>query len=60
MKNVCSLGFLSSLAIVFIILKLVSVIDWSWWYVLSPIILDVILWVISVITVIIIKYYRSK
>lgn len=31
------IGFTGLLAIVFIILKLTKVIDWSWWWVLSPI-----------------------
>ena len=31
------IGFFGVLAIVFITLKLVGVIDWSWWYVLMPI-----------------------
>ena len=59
-KNIFSLGLLNSLAIVFIILKLVDVINWSWWYVLSPIMLNIILSIILVIAVVIIKYYRSR
>lgn len=31
-----SIGFLGLLAIVFITLKLTSVISWSWWWVLLP------------------------
>lgn len=31
------IGLGEALAIVFITLKLVDVIDWSWWWVLSPI-----------------------
>lgn len=31
------IGFFGLLAIVFITLKLVGVIDWSWWWVLLPI-----------------------
>ena len=31
------IGFAGLLAIVFIVLKLTSVITWSWWWVLSPI-----------------------
>lgn len=31
------MGFCGTLTIVFIILKLTHVIDWSWWWVLSPI-----------------------
>ena len=30
------IGFAGALAIVFIILKLLDKIDWSWWWVLSP------------------------
>ena len=30
------LGLDSVLGVVFIVLKLVGVIDWSWWWVLSP------------------------
>lgn len=30
------IGFLGLLTIVFIILKLIGKIDWSWWWVLSP------------------------
>lgn len=31
------IGFLGLLAIVFIVLKLTKYIDWSWWWVLSPV-----------------------
>ncbi len=34
--SVPGIGFASLLAIVFITLKLTSVIAWSWWWVLSP------------------------
>lgn len=30
------IGFIGLLTIVFIILKLIGKIDWSWWWVLSP------------------------
>ena len=30
-------GFLSLLLVAFIVLKLTNYIDWSWWWVLSPI-----------------------
>jgi hypothetical protein len=42
------IGFTGVLAIVFIILKLLRKIDWSWWWVLSP------LWIGAVIAVLII------
>lgn len=37
------IGFGSALLLTFIILKLVGVIDWSWWWVLSPIWIPVVL-----------------
>jgi len=30
------IGFSGLLTIVFIVLKLIGVIDWSWWWVISP------------------------
>lgn len=36
-KEYYSLGIEETLTIVFIVLKLVKVISWSWWWVLSPI-----------------------
>jgi hypothetical protein len=38
-----NLGFLPLLTIIFVTLKLANLIDWSWWWVLSPLILGVIL-----------------
>lgn len=40
------MGFLEVLTIVFIILKLLGVISWSWWAVLSPLLLGLALAVI--------------
>lgn len=34
------LGLSSVLTIIFVVLKLVGTIDWSWWWVLSPILID--------------------
>ena len=38
------IGFFGLLAIVFIVLKLTKVIAWSWFWVLSPVWISVILW----------------
>ena len=37
------IGFSGLLVIVFIMLKLTNVIDWSWWWVLSPIWISLII-----------------
>lgn len=36
-KNDTGLNFGDILALIFITLKLCNVIDWSWWWVLSPV-----------------------
>jgi len=43
MKNGNGLGLLSTLTVVFVVLKLTDNIDWSWWWVLSPLWLPVAL-----------------
>ena len=42
-KKSYSIGFFGALAIVFIVLKLLGVIKWSWWWVLSPIWIPIII-----------------
>lgn len=52
------IGFTGLLTIVFIVLKLIGKIDWSWWWVLSPIwisialvlvflLISLIIWIIT-------------
>ena len=43
------IGFTSLLTIVFIVLKLCGVITWSWWWVLSPLWISVILGLVLII-----------
>ncbi len=47
------IGFMGLLTIVFIVLKLLGIITWSWIWVLSPIWIDAILVVLLVIVLII-------
>lgn len=47
------IGFVGLLTIVFITLKLIGKIDWSWWWVLSPIWIAVSLVVAILIVVVI-------
>lgn len=58
------IGFGSALLLTFIILKLVGVIDWSWWWVLSPIWIPVVLLLaVSILLFVvyrIVKYFRLK
>lgn len=47
------IGFFGLLQIVFITLKLLKVIDWSWWLVLSPALAWLALLIVGVILIII-------
>jgi len=40
------MGILEVLTIVFVVLKLLNVIDWSWWLVLSPTLFSISLYLI--------------
>lgn len=57
-----SIGFTTLLLLVFIILKLCKVIEWSWWWVLSPlwISLLLILVVLAGIAVAVLLQAKSK
>lgn len=54
------MGFLEVLQIVFIVLKLCGVIDWSWWLVLVPLFAAVLLYVVIVIWYVITRISLEK
>lgn len=39
------IGFVGTLTIIFIVLRLLNLIDWSWWWVLSPIWISALLFI---------------
>lgn len=45
------LGIVGVLTIVFVVLKLAGVIAWSWWWVLSPLWISFILWLVLVVII---------
>lgn len=47
MKKSEGIGIASVLTLVFVVLKLTELIDWSWVWVLSPILIPSLLWTIS-------------
>ena len=51
-------GFCEVLGIVFIVLKLVGVIDWSWWLVLLPIYAPLALFLLGAIIVVIVAIIK--
>lgn len=54
------LGLASVLTIVFIILKLVGVINWSWWWVLSPLWINAILVVLVIVVILLVVVALDK
>ena len=54
------LGISGVLLIVFIVLKLVGVIDWSWWWVLSPLWISIALAIIGIIIFVAWYTYDNK
>jgi len=55
------IGFCGLLAIVFIVLKLTHYIDWSWWWVLSPLFIPFAIVLIIALFVVILKmFYYSR
>jgi hypothetical protein len=50
-KNVCYLPWTTILTIIFVVLKLTKAIAWSWWWVLSPLLI-----VIGIIGIVICIY----
>ena len=55
-----SIGVTGLLLVAFIVLKLVKVIDWSWWWVLSPMWITIGLAIIMIVTIQIIDAIRLK
>ena len=54
------MGVATLLTIVFIVLKLCGVIDWSWFWVLSPVIFSTIFTLIFIVVAAIIVTHRRK
>lgn len=52
------IGFSGLLLIAFIVLKLIGVINWSWWWVLSPLWISILLVVLIIIILILVKYHK--
>lgn len=53
------LGLGTVLFLIFLVLKLCNVIDWSWWWVTSPLWISAILWALIIVGMFI-YYYRQE
>ena len=52
------IGFIGLLTLLFITLKLTKVISWSWWWVLSPIWISLILFGIIMLSIFIVAFVQ--
>ena len=60
-NNSGGIGFMGLLTIVFITLKLLEKIDWSWWWVLSPMLISVgLVFIVLIFVVIVLLIGRGK
>ena len=59
-NSLLTIDSIDLITIVFVVLKLTDVIDWSWWWVLSPILISFALVIIALIIALIIflKYLK--
>jgi hypothetical protein len=55
-----SIGFTGALFLVFLVLKLTKVINWSWWWVTSPIWIPILIALIIIGVVFYIEYKDKK
>ena len=59
-KSNSGTGFLEMLCLLFIALKLMGYIDWSWLWVLSPIWISLTLMALIAVVVVLVEYYNRK
>lgn len=52
-------SFLGLLTLIFITLKLMGYISWSWWWVLSPLLLSLGLAVMIIVLIVIVALYQA-
>lgn len=54
------MGFTEVLTIIFVVLKIVGKIDWSWWLVLLPEIIAMVVYIILGVVVVVSQYKFNK
>ena len=54
------MGFLNTLTLIFIVLKLLNVISWGWFYVLLPTLFPITLWIVLIFFWAIMKVVSEK
>lgn len=52
--------FFQVLALIFIFLKLTEQIDWSWWIVISPVLIPITLGIVIFVAAFVVSVYKDK
>ena len=55
-----NIGLSTVLTLIFVVLKLIGAIDWSWWWVLSPTLITVGLWIVFIVVYVIYLIHEDK
>lgn len=55
-----TIGFGGALTLVFIVLKLTHFIDWSWWWVVSPLWIGALIGLLSFLAVVVIGWFGVR
>lgn len=58
-NNSTGLSFTTILTIIFVVLKLTGNIDWSWWLVLSPMIISVLLIIVLILVLYVLRKIKK-
>lgn len=59
-KSSGGIGCSTVVLIIFVILKLVGVINWSWWWVLSPLWIDIAILLIAILILVAFEVHDNK
>jgi len=54
------IGFFGLLTITFIVLKITKYIDWSWWWVLAPLWMSLIITIVIITTITVLAIRKQK
>lgn len=58
-KSSNGIGFIGLLQIVFIVLKLCKIIEWSWWEVMLPFEICALIFILAIVSLFFIRWYAK-
>ena len=58
-NNSNGIGFVGALTIAFVVLKLMKIIDWSWWWVLLPLWISTLVVIVMIAVVLLVIWLKE-